>query len=153
MTTTKHMIVEAIALMSSGLFAGVAAYVGLIARASWLRAVRLDAPAALSDFRFVFPRVMALQGGLLVVGVGSAIASWLETGAPAFMVCALLLGAVAPLTLVFVTPVYRQLLNRALAEKPPEAERQLIRWAWLHAAQALLGLAAFATLAAALVRG
>ena len=146
------MALEAVAVLASGLFAGVALYVALIARASWLRSVRADAAVALSDFRFVFPRVIALQGFLLVLGTGCSIGWWLRSGATGFLVGGALLGAVAPFTAWLVAPVYRRLLDRSLAGQPADAERQMLHWAWLHLARAVLGLGAFGVLVASLVR-
>ena len=145
------MALQALAVLASRLFAGVALYVALIARASWLRSVRANPEVALGDFRFVFPRVIALQGLLLVLGTGCSVAWWLRSGPTAFLVGAALLGSVAPFTSLFVTPVYRRLFDRALGERPAEAERQLLHWAWLHRARATLGLGAFGILVASLV--
>jgi len=143
---------EATAVLAAGLFAGVAVYVALVARASWLRAMRSNVSLALGDFRFVFPRVMALQSAFVVVGTACSIGWWMRSGTTAFLVGGCLLGAVAPFTLLFVTPVYRRLLDPGTEGRPREAERQLIRWAWLHAARAALGLGAFGVLVASLVR-
>jgi hypothetical protein len=41
------MALEATAVLTSGLFAGVAVYVALIARASWLRAMRSNVSVAI----------------------------------------------------------------------------------------------------------
>jgi len=146
------MGVEATAVVASGLFAGVAVYVALIARASWLRAMRSNVSVALGDFRFVFPRVMALQSTFVVVGTACSIRWWETSGTTGFLVGGCLLGAVAPFTLIFVTPVYRRLLDPGTEGQPREAERQLVRWAWLHLARAVLGLGAFGVLVACLVR-
>jgi hypothetical protein len=146
------MALEATAVLASGLFAGVAVYVALIARASWLRAMRSNVSVALGDFRFVFPRVMALQSAFVLVGTASSIGWWQRSGTADFLVAGCLLGAVAPFTLIFVTPVYRQLLDPETEGRPRDAERQLIRWAWLHLARAALGLAAFGVLVDAIVR-
>src|SRR5262245_45658091 len=105
------MAIEAVAVLASGLFAGVALYVALIARASWLRSIRLNASVALGEFRFVFPRVFALQSLLVIAGTVCSIGSWLRSGATGFLVGGVLLGAVAPFTVLLVTPVYRQLLD------------------------------------------
>jgi len=145
------MALEAVAVLASGLFAGVALYVALIARASWLRSIRLNASAALGDFRFVFPRVIALQSLLVVAGTVCSISWWLRSGATGFLVGGVLLGAVAPFTVLFVTPVYRQLLDPGTEGRPGEAERQLLRWAWLHLARAVLGFGAFGVLVTSLV--
>src|SRR5262245_4687040 len=146
------MALQATAVLASGLFAGVAVYVALIARASWLRAMRSNVSVALGDFRFVFPRVMALQSAFVLVGTVSSIGWWERSGTTSFLVAGCLLGAVAPFTLVFVTPVYRRLLDPGTEGRPREAERQLIRWAWLHLARAALGLGAFGVLVTSLVR-
>ena len=146
-----RMVLQGFAVLASGLFAGVALYVALIARASWLRSVRSDVAVALRDFRFVFPRVIVLQGFLLVLGTFCSIVWWLKSGATAFLAGGALLGAVAPVTAFFVTPVYRRLLNPAMEAQPAEAERQLLRWAWLHVARTALGLGAFGLLVTSLV--
>jgi anthrone oxygenase-like protein len=152
MSYTERMALEATAVFASGLFAGVAVYVALIARASWLRAMRSNVSVALADFRFVFPRVMALQSLFVVVGTACSIGWWASSGTTGFLVGGCLLGAVAPFTVLFVTPVYRQLLDPGTKDRPREAERQLVRWAWLHLARAALGLGAFGVLVACLVR-
>ena len=145
------MVLEGVAVLASGLFAGVALYVALIARASWLRSMLSNVAVALGDFRFVFPRVMALQSLFVVVGTGCSIEWWLRSGTTAFLLGGALLGAVAPFTLLFVTPVYRQLLDPRTEGQPREAERHLIRWAWLHLARAILGIGAFGALVTSLV--
>jgi hypothetical protein len=152
MTYTESMALEAAAVVASGLFAGVAVYVALIARASWLRAVRSNTSVALGDFRFVFPRVMALQSLFVGVGTACSIGWWASSGMIGVLVGGCLLGAVAPFTVLFVTPVYRRLLDPGTEGRPREAERQLLRWAWLHLARTVLGLGAFGILVTCLVR-
>ena len=150
-TYTERMALEAAAVVASGLFAGVAVHVALIAGASWLRAVRSNTAVALGDFRFVFPRVMALQSMFVGVGTPRSMGWWASSGTIGVLVGGCLLGAVAPFTVLFVTPVYRRLLDPG-TEGRREAERQLLRWAWLHLTRTVLGLGAFGLLVTCLVR-
>ena len=135
------MLLEIIAALAAGLFAGAAIYIDLAEQPA---RNRIDIAAALTEWRPSYKRAAVVQPILAAVGFLSAIAAWLMGGSVWWLVGGVLLVAVIPYTLVIVFPTNNKLLDPAIGEKNPDlARRLLIRWGRLHTVRSIMSLAAF----------
>jgi Domain of unknown function (DUF1772) len=136
---------ELVALVCTALFAGACAYVSFVEQPARMAC----GPAvALAQWRPSFKRAAAMQAGLAAVGLLSAVAAYtLGRGLPV-LVGGLLLGAMAPYTLVVIMPTNRQLLDGARGPETAGTMELLHRWGQLHAVRTAASLVALGVLAA-----
>jgi len=134
------MILELVALLSTGLFAGAAIYISLVEHPA-----RLECGPALGVAVFgpSYRRAAVMQASLAVVGCLAAVAASAQGSATAVLVAGLLLGAVVPFTLIVIMPTNKRLLNPALDRGSPEAAELLVRWGRLHAVRSVSSGVAF----------
>ena len=132
---------DVVATLAAGCFTGAALYVGLVEQPA---REACPLPVAIAEFRAGFSRARALQATLAAGGMAMALNAWGAGGGTRWLVVALALGAAILVTLVVITPVYRRLLDPALAADSPEARTLLVRWGRLHLVRVGLGLVAFA---------
>ena len=142
------MILELIALLCAGVFAGAAVYVTLVEHPARLEC----GPAvALAEFRPSYRRAAVMQASLAAVGLLATVGAWaLGRGVPV-LVAGLLLGAMIPFTLLVILPTNRRLLDPALDPHSTETTSLLTRWGRLHAVRSVASVAAFVILALDLV--
>ena len=137
------------ALVLAALFSGAALYVLLVehpARAT------LDPAAQLTQWKPAYQRGTLMQAPLAALSGLAGVAVWWRWGDLWFLAGGALMLAAIAFTLVVMFP-----LNNRLKATPPdsataETAAMLSRWASLHAARTLIGLAATAAYAAALYR-
>jgi uncharacterized membrane protein len=135
------MLLEIMATLAAGLFAGAAIYIDLAEQPA---RKQIDTAAALTEWRPSYKRAAVVQPILAAVGFLSAIAAWLMGGSAWWLVGGVLLVAVIPFTLIVVFPTNNQLLDPAIGDKNPDlAQRLLIRWGRLHTVRSIMSLAAF----------
>ena len=138
------MVLELIALLCTGLFAGAAVYVTLVEHPARLEC----GPAvALTEFRPSYRRAAVMQAALAVIGSLTAVGAWALGRNVPVLVAGLLLGAAIPFTLLLVLPTNRRLLDPALNPHSAEAASLLVRWGRLHAARSMASAIAFVLLA------
>lgn len=134
------MILELVALLCTGLFAGAAIYISLVEHP----ARRECGPAlAVTEFGPSYRRGAVMQAPLAVVGCLAGIAAWIQTGAVSVLVAGLLLGAVVPFTLIAIRPTNQRLLAAAGTRGSPPTAALLARWGHLHAVRSVLSALAF----------
>ena len=137
------MVLELIALLCTGLFAGAAVYVTLVEHPARLEC---GPTVALAEFRPSYRRAAALQASLAAIGSLTAAGAWaLGRGVPA-LVAGLLLGAAIPFTLLVVLPTNKRLLDPALGPHSTEVASLLARWGRLHAVRSVASAVAFVLL-------
>jgi uncharacterized membrane protein len=135
------MLLEMIATLAAGLFAGAAIYIDLAEQPA---RKKIDIATALTEWRPSYKRAAVVQPILAAVGFLSAIAAWLMGGSLWWLVGGVILVAVIPYTLIIVFPTNNQLLDPAIVDKNPDlARRLLIRWGKLHTVRSIMSLAAF----------
>jgi hypothetical protein len=134
------VILEIIATLAAGIFAGAAAYVNLVEHPARLSCgVRL----AVMEWRPSYKRGTLMQAPLALIGALSALISWWLNREPAWLIGGVLLFAAVPFTLIAILPTNRKLEDKNLDVSSAEAERLLRRWGWLHAVRSILGALAF----------
>ncbi|MGH7422020.1 MAG: DUF1772 domain-containing protein [Candidatus Rokuibacteriota bacterium] len=134
------MILELVAMLCAGLFAGAAIYVSLVEHPARLEC---GPTLALAEFGPSYRRASVMQASLAVVGCLAAVAAWAHGSATAVLVAGLLLGAAIPFTLIVMRPTNKRLLDGGLDRASPETGALLGRWGRLHAVRSVVGGAAF----------
>jgi uncharacterized membrane protein len=137
------MVLELIALLCTGLFAGAAVYVTLVEHPARLEC---GLAVALTEFRPSYRRAAVMQAALAAIGSLTAVGAWALGRGVAVLVAGLLLGAAIPFTLLVVLPTNKRLLDPALDPHSTEAASLLTRWGRLHAVRSVASTVAFAIL-------
>ena len=138
------MVLDFIALLCAGLFAGAAIYVTFVEHPARLES---GTQMAVTQFGPSYRRGAIMQASLAAVGCLAALATWMQGRGGLVLVAGLLLGAVIPFTLIFILPTNRRLLDPALDPRSAEAADLLNRWGAQHAVRSFAGGAAFLLLA------
>lgn len=134
------MILELVALLCTGLFAGAAIYVSLVEHPARLEC----GPAlAIAEFGPSYRRGAVMQASLAVVGCLAAVAGWTQGSATSVLISGLLLGVAVPFTLIAILPTNKRLLDAGLDRGSPEAAALLARWGRLHAVRSVVSGVAF----------
>ena len=134
------MLLEILATLAAGLFAGAAIYIDLAEQPA---RKKIDIAAALTEWRPSYKRAAVVQPLLAAVGFLSALAAWLMGASVWWLVGGVLLVAVIPYTLIVVFPTNDKLLDPAIDKNPDLARRLLTRWGRLHTVRSIMSLAAF----------
>ncbi len=134
------MILELVALLCTGLFAGAAIYITLVEHPARLEC---GTTLAIAEFGPSYRRAAVMQASLAVVGCLAAVAAWAQGSATTVLIAGLLLGAVVPFTLIVIMPTNKRLLNPGLDRGSPEAAALLARWGRLHAVRSAVSGVAF----------
>ena len=134
------MLLEILATLAAGLFAGAAIYIDLAEQPA---RKKIDIAAALTEWRPSYKRAAVVQPLLAAVGFLSALAAWLTGASVWWLVSGVLLVAVIPYTLIVVFPTNDKLLDPAIDKNPDLARRLLTRWGRLHTVRSIMSLAAF----------
>ncbi len=134
------MMLELVALLCTGFFAGAAIYITLVEHPA-----RLECGTALASAEFgpSYRRAAVMQASLAVVGFLAAVTAWAQGSATTVLVAGLLLGAVVPFTLIVIMPTNKRLLDAGLDRGSPEAAALLARWGRLHAVRSVVSGVAF----------
>lgn len=123
------MLLEAIAVLCSGAFAGAAIYISWVQHPAALRAGGA-VPATL--FRPMYRRAAPMQAGLALVGSLAGVLAWVSGSGAAWLVGAGLLGFVIPFTLLVIKPINDRLLDPELDPEAAQVPELLRRWGRLH---------------------
>lgn len=144
------VLLELLATLCAGFFAGAAVYLTLVEHPARLEC----GPAlALREFGPSYHRAAVMQVGLAAVGFLAGVGAWVQGGRGAtWLLASVLLGAVIPFSLLVILPINTRLLDPTLAPESPEAVRLLARWGRLHAVRSVASAVAFVLLALHLVR-
>ncbi len=134
------MLLEVIALLSAGLFAGAAIYINLVEHPARMEC---GTDLAIREFAPSYRRATVMQVTLAAVGFGSATAIWLRGASLWWLIGGSILVAVIPFTLIVIFPTNKKLLDASLDKSSELAAALLLRWGRLHAVRSLLGLLSF----------
>ena len=138
------MTFELIATLCAALFTGAAIYINLVEHPARMS---LGTAAALAEWKPSYRRATVMQASLAIAGVLAALGAWAGGAGRAWLVGALLLGAVVPFTLlvIFATNEQLQRLDPGVAGDLDRAQVLLDRWNRLHAVRSALSLSALVT--------
>lgn len=124
------LLLDLVALLCAGLFAGAALYITLVEHPARLEC---GAALAITEFRPSYRRAALMQASLAAVGCLTSVAAWARGHGAMPLAAGLLLGAIIAFTLTVIRPTNERLLDPALAQDPAEAAALLARWGRLHA--------------------
>lgn len=142
-------VLQWVATLAAGLFAGAALYVSLVEHPA---RIGLGSRAAVQEFGPSYRRGAAMQAPLSLVGAVAGIACWAVGASAAWLAGGLALGALVPFTLLVIMPTNKRLLDARLDAGSNEATTLLRRWARLHLVRTLVGVVVFAGFVALAVR-
>ena len=143
------MLLEGIATLSAGLFAGAAIYLNLVEHPARMEC---GTELAVTEFAPSYRRATVMQVALAVVGFLSAAAVWLMGASVWWLIGGVVFIAVIPFTLIVIFPTNKKLLDSSLDKSSELASELLIRWGRLHAVRSILSLIAFVIFIILLVR-
>jgi hypothetical protein len=133
-------IIEILATLACGVFAGAAIYVNLVEQPARLSC---GTKLAITQWRHSYRRGTAMQASLAVCGSVLALVAWWLSRDALWLAGAVVFFSVVPFTLVVIYPTNEQLEDEALDLSSPRAGELLRRWGWLHAVRSALSFAAF----------
>ena len=134
------MLLELIATICAGVFAGAAIYVNLVEHPA---RVETGTAAAVLQWRPSYRRGTTMQAGLAIAGLLAAIGAWLQGRGVVVLIGGLVLGFVVPFTLFVIFPTNRQLSDTTLDVDSARAAVLLARWNSLHIVRSAAGFCAF----------
>ncbi len=136
----RDVIIQLLATLCAGLFAGAAVYINLVEHPARMQC---GTAVALAQWAPSYRRAAVMQASLAVLGTLTALVAWVGGAGSGWMVGALLLGSVVPVTLLVIKPTNKALLDPAAAENLDRAGELLARWNRLHAIRSLTSVLAF----------
>jgi hypothetical protein len=144
-----EFLLKVVVLVTSGLFSGAALYLTLIEHPARMS---LGASFALQEFRPSYKRAAPLQASLAIICFLCSVAVWRLTNRWEWLAGGALVGAVVPITLVFIMPTNRLLLDTASLPNDQTASALLTKWGRLHAIRTYLSLLGFLVLLVQCIR-
>jgi len=137
------MLLELIATLCTGLFAGAATYVNLVEHPARLEP---GTAAAVKQWRPSYRRATVMQASLAVAGCLSSVGAWIQGRGTPVLIAGLLIGLVVPFTLTVISPTNKQLSDSSLVVDSTKAAALLDKWNRLHAIRSAAALVAFVVL-------
>jgi uncharacterized membrane protein len=125
------------AALAGSLFAGAALYINV---AEHPARMGLETSAAALQWAPSYKRATWLQAPLALVSFGCGVGAWLLGAGLYWLIAALLVGSVVPVTFVLIMPTNNRLLAPGRDLGSDETRRLLIRWGKLHAVRTILSL-------------
>src|SRR5439155_24463430 len=132
-------LVEFIAVLSCTLFAGAAAYINLVEHPARMGC---DTKIAATVWAPSYKRATVMQASLAMLGFVCGVAAWLLGGSILWLVGAILIGAVVPVTFIVIMPTNHQLLEPGRDLGSGETRAFLEKWGHLHAVRSVLSFLA-----------
>jgi Domain of unknown function (DUF1772) len=134
------MLLEGIATLTAGLFAGASIYINLVEHPA---RTECGADLAVTEFAPSYRRATVMQAALAAVGFLSSAAAWLTGASFWWLIGGTILVAVIPFTLIVILPTNKKLLDSSLDKSSELASELLIQWGRLHAVRSILSLISF----------
>ncbi len=142
------MMVESVALVCAGMFAGASVYINLVQHPA---AMQLGTSTAVRFFGPMYARAAPVQASLASLGSLAAIWAWWSESGWLWLLGAIVLAFVIPFTLVVIKPTNDRLMEPTLDSTLKEAKGLLVRWSHLHAVRSGAVLLSFLLFVVAVV--
>jgi Domain of unknown function (DUF1772) len=133
------MLWGCLALVAASIFAGAALYINLVEQPARLV---LDDDSLLAQWKTAYRRGTAMQAPLAVVACILGLLAWRQSGRLEFLICAALMIANLPYTLLGIMPTNKRLMQAEPASAGSRTRALIVRWNALHALRTAFGLAA-----------
>jgi len=137
------MVLEVIATLCTGLFAGAAIYVNLAEHPARLET---GTAAAVKEWRPSYRRGTMMQASLAVAASVASVGAWLQGRGTLVLIAGVLIGLVVPFTLIVIFPTNKQLSDSSLDVESTKAAGLLDKWNRLHAVRSAVALCALVIL-------
>jgi hypothetical protein len=118
-----------LATLCAALFAGAAIYINA---AEHPARMDLDTRSAALQWAPSYKRATWMQAPLAIVSFLTGVGAWLLGGGLVWLVAALFIGAVVPITFIVIMPTNQQLLSPGRDLGSEDTRRLLERWGKLH---------------------
>ena len=132
---------EFVATLAGALFAGAALYINV---AEHPARMGLETRMAALQWAPSYRRATWLQAPLALLSLVCGVAAWLCGAGIAWLIAALLIGAVVPFTFAVIMHTNNKLLSPARDLGSAETRELLVHWGRLHAVRTVLSLAGVA---------
>lgn len=132
------MLAGHLALAIAAIFAGAAIYISIAEQPARLK---LDDRSLLIQWQHAYPRGLAMQASIAVIGFLLGTLAWWQSGKIPWLVGAIVLLANWPYTLVRMLPTNNALEAADPDSAGPQTRTLIERWGKLHAVRAVLGFA------------
>lgn len=133
--------IQFIAVLATSIFAGAAIYVNLVEHPARMScSTEIAATVWAPSYR----RATVMQASLAIAGSLAGLAAWMLGAGLMWLVAALCIFAVVPVTFIIIFPTNKKLLAPERDPRSPETHRLLTKWARLHAIRSVLSLIASA---------
>jgi hypothetical protein len=135
------MLLLLLATACAGLFCGAAVYINFVEHPA---RIACGIELALQQFAPSYKRATIMQASLAIGGLVLGLTGAWQLRDPVAALGAILLGSVAPFTLIAIFPTNKQLLDPTLDARSERTAALLARWNRLHAVRSVLSAAGFA---------
>jgi hypothetical protein len=130
-------VVKILAVLSASVFAGAALYINVAEHPARLG---LETRQAALQWSASYKRATWLQAPLAVVSFVCGVAVAIMAGGTPWLLPAMLIGAVVPVTFIAIMPTNRRLLAEGRDLAASDTRTLLVKWGRLHAARTVLSL-------------
>lgn len=131
--------VQFIAVLCCTIFAGAAVYINLVEHPARMGC---GTQTAATVWAPSYRRATLMQAPLAIASFVAGIVAWALTGSLLWLVGAVLIGAVVPVTFIVIMPTNQRLLEPGRNMASSETHALLERWGRLHAIRSVLSLLA-----------
>lgn len=131
-------VLQFLAVLSAGLFSGAALYINV---AEHPARMGLETRAAAEQWAPSYKRATWLQAPLATISLLCGVVVWLLGSGTGWLIAALLVGSVVPITFAIIMPTNRKLLAPTRDLSSGETRHLLLRWGKLHAMRTLVSMA------------
>jgi hypothetical protein len=134
-------LIQFIAVLATTLFAGAAIYVNLVEHPARMSCSTEIAAAVWAPS---YRRATVMQASLAITATLAGFAAWMLGAGLMWLIAALCIFAVVPVTFIIIFPTNNKLLAPGRDLGSPETRELLIKWGQLHAIRSALSLIASA---------
>ena len=134
------MLLEVIATLCTGLFAGAAIYINLVEHPARRET---GTATAVRQWRPSYRRATVMQASLAVAGCLASLGAWVQGRGTPTLIAGLFIGFVVPFTLIVIFPTNKLLSDSGLDEASPRTAALLDKWNRLHGVRSAAALVAF----------
>ena len=132
-------LIQFIAVLATTTFAGAAIYINLVEHPARMSC---STEIAMAVWAPSYRRATVMQASLAIAGSLAGLAAWMLGSGLMWLVAALFILAVVPVTFIIIFPTNKQLLAPGRDPGSPETRKLLIRWGQFHAIRSVLSLSA-----------
>jgi hypothetical protein len=132
-------LIQFVAVLATTIFAGAAIYINLVEHPARMSC---STEIAMAVWAPSYRRATVMQASLAIAGSLAGLTAWMLGGGLMWLVAALFILAVVPVTFIVIFPINKQLLAPGRDPGSPETRKLLIKWGQLHAIRSALSLVA-----------